>query len=331
LTGRPLHGSGRAGLPHPALVSGDNAEPTQRISGSPGTGTSSAPGCSSGLIVAEVSFHHRSEPPPYLGDAVMHSPFQLGLDPDQLRRPREHRRMTRGRRGTLTLQRMTLSFTTPCRFSPAQQRNWTWLSKPAKTTHRARASPVAWRQRFACSRPRDPPGTTSSRRGTTRFAMKTGESRKKAKRGPRIDMALSHSGSRRLRGRTVIRFGLRRDERSLLELARMLEDRSARVRPAALGWYAGRIHPDRSATEPHAIGTSAGKSPPGIERLLERMPDEKFNVRRAAVLAVGAYRDAGDPCVAQALQSALDDPKHKVAHAAARILGMPCPGCGRTW
>jgi len=149
--------------------------------------------------------------------------------------------------------------------------------------------------------------------------------------GPRIDMALSHSGSRRLRGHTVIRFGLRRDERSLLELARMLEDRSARVRPAALGWYAGRIHPDRSVTEPHAIGTSAGKSPPGIERLLERMPDEKFNVRRAAVLAVGAYRDAGDPCVAQALQSALDDPKHKVAHAAARILGMPCPGCGRTW
>ena len=37
-------------------------------------------------------------------------------------RPRGRRCMTRGRRGSLTLRRMTLPFTTPCRFVPAQRR-----------------------------------------------------------------------------------------------------------------------------------------------------------------------------------------------------------------
>ena len=31
ITPDPLHGSGRAGLPHPALASGDNAQALQRI------------------------------------------------------------------------------------------------------------------------------------------------------------------------------------------------------------------------------------------------------------------------------------------------------------
>ena len=34
----------------------------------------------------------------------------------------ERRRMTRGRRGSLALRRMTLPFTTPCRFVPAHRR-----------------------------------------------------------------------------------------------------------------------------------------------------------------------------------------------------------------
>ncbi|MDY7011067.1 MAG: sigma-70 family RNA polymerase sigma factor [Planctomycetota bacterium] len=153
---------------------------------------------------------------------------------------------------------------------------------------------------------------------------------KEGEEGFRIDMALSRSGSRRLRWRTIIRFGLRRDERSLLELERMLEDRSARVRRAALNWYASRIHPDRSVTGPHAIGTPTSKSLPGIERLMAGMTDENFNVRRAAVLSLGAYRNAGDSRVTQALEKALDDSKHKVRHAAARILGVRCPGCGWT-
>ena len=48
-------------------------------------------------------------------------------------------------------------------------------------------------------------------------------------------------------------------------------------------------------------------------------------------MAFAAYRNSGNPAVARALQNALDDPKHKVRHAAARILAVPCPGCGRAW
>ena len=36
LWARPPHGSGRAGFPHPALASGDDAEPAQRIGEFPG-------------------------------------------------------------------------------------------------------------------------------------------------------------------------------------------------------------------------------------------------------------------------------------------------------
>ena len=149
--------------------------------------------------------------------------------------------------------------------------------------------------------------------------------------GFRVDLALSHSGSARQRRFAVIHFGLRRDERSLDELERMLEDRSARVRQAAVNWYASRIHPDRSVTGPHAIGTRAGKSLPGIERLLTGMTDQNHNVRLAAIQALGAYVNSGDKRVTQALEKALDDTKHKMRHTAARILGVRCPGCGRTW
>ncbi len=148
--------------------------------------------------------------------------------------------------------------------------------------------------------------------------------------GFRIDLALSHSGSARQRLLTVSRFGLRRDERSLRELERMLEDRSARVRRQAVRWYAGRIHPDKP---PGPVGLSmrAARTVRGVQKLLERVNDQNFNVRLVALTAAGAYRNTGDPRVTKALHSALNDPKHKVCHAAARILAAPCPGCGRNW
>jgi RNA polymerase sigma-70 factor (ECF subfamily) len=149
--------------------------------------------------------------------------------------------------------------------------------------------------------------------------------------GFRIDLALSHSGSARQRFSAVSRFGLRRDDRSLRELERMLEDRAARVRRQAVRWYAGRIHPDQSVTGPYLVARPATKASPNLDRLLERMTDENANVRLAAVVAVGAYCGTGGPPVTEALRAALDDPKHKVRHAAARILRVPCPGCGRTW
>ncbi|HUW83520.1 MAG TPA: sigma-70 family RNA polymerase sigma factor [Phycisphaerae bacterium] len=159
----------------------------------------------------------------------------------------------------------------------------------------------------------------------------TGRILEDGEEGYRVDLALSHSGSARQRYFAATRLGLRGDDRSLGELARMLEDRSPRVRRQALRWFAGRIHPDPAATGPFITGRPAVRTVGGLDHLLDRAVDANFNVRLAAVVAIGAYRDAGDPRVVQGLQKALDDPKHKVRHAAARILAVPCPGCGRTW
>jgi RNA polymerase sigma-70 factor (ECF subfamily) len=149
--------------------------------------------------------------------------------------------------------------------------------------------------------------------------------------GLRIDLALSHAGPAHLRHHAATHFGLRRDGRSLRELERMLEDHAARVRAAAVLWYAKRIHPDMSLQHPFDALAPAASAVAGVEKLLERTADENFNVRIRAVMAVGAYLGTGDPRVVEAMQQALDDRKHKVAHAAARLLGVPCRGCGRSW
>lgn len=147
--------------------------------------------------------------------------------------------------------------------------------------------------------------------------------------GFRIAVALSHAGSAQVRWRAAITFGLMNDQRSLRELERMMSDRSAQVR-CALGWYARRIHP-QSPQLPHEVGMPAQEIPPGVERLLELLKDENFNVRKAAVGAVAAYLPTGDPHIVSAMNAALRDPKHKVHHAAARTLRVPCPGCGRSY
>lgn len=151
--------------------------------------------------------------------------------------------------------------------------------------------------------------------------------------GFRVDLALSHSGSARQRGLAASRFGIRRDGPSLIELERMLEDRSARVRRGALVWYAAAIHPGNADQwrGPPEIGEAASTLVGGVDKLLARMRDENSRVRMSALAAVGAYRGTGDPQVREALRKALDDPKHKVRHAAARVLAVPCPGCGKTW
>jgi len=164
-------------------------------------------------------------------------------------------------------------------------------------------------------------------RDETRSLLDAGEE------GFRVDLALSHSGSGRQRSHAAARLGIRRDERSLRELERMLTDRSARVRRGALTWYAAAIHPgnaDRWHGPPEAF-EPAGADVPGLARLLARLDDENHNVRLRAVATVGAYLPSGDKRVIRALHKALDDTKHKVRHAAARLLKAPCPGCGRTW
>jgi len=164
-----------------------------------------------------------------------------------------------------------------------------------------------------------------SLRDQTNWILQAGEE------GFRIDVALSHSGSARQRYHAVTRLALRKDDRGFKQLERLLEDRAARVRRQAVGWYAARIHPDNPSQDVRGFREPARTSVKGLEKLLERLSDENFNVRRAAVAAVGAYVDSGDPRVPQALRGALDDSKHKVRHAAAAILRVPCPGCGRTW
>ena len=79
------------------------------------------------------------------------------------------------------------------------------------------------------------------------------------------------------------------------------------------------------------IGRHAPSAPSGLENILARGHDQSHNVRLAAVQALGTYANSGDKRVTQALEKALDDTKHKVRHTAARILAVPCPGCGRRW
>ncbi len=152
--------------------------------------------------------------------------------------------------------------------------------------------------------------------------------------GFRIDLALSHAGAARQRHYTAIRFGIRGDDRSLRQLERMLEDRSAWVRRTAVRWYTGRIYPDNPPDPYWDMNMPTTRTVSGIEKLLARMSDENFKVRLCAVTAVGAYRDTGETRIIQAIQAlekALDDRKHKVRHAAARVLGVSGPGGGRTW
>ena len=116
----PLNGSGRAGLPHPALASGDDAEAAQWVGmtdadrGQPAVYESqhTVPSKAAILatprqravpepthaepkqverwsvhgnpIVTSVPFHHRSQPLTYLRDGVVHASLELGFHLAQL-------------------------------------------------------------------------------------------------------------------------------------------------------------------------------------------------------------------------------------------------------
>src|SRR5580692_475223 len=112
--------------------------PLQTDVGSPGSLTRCLPTCTGSLTARDpatpcdggapgVAFRH---PPtrrhPGVPAACAAGHIFHGSIPDLYvplstlrRRPRERLRMTRGRCGSLFLQRMKLSFTTPCRFRPA--------------------------------------------------------------------------------------------------------------------------------------------------------------------------------------------------------------------
>src|ERR1043166_5261483 len=115
ITRNPLHGSGRAGLPHPALASGDDAKSPQGIGVSnarrgqptPSEPLHPFPGKTSGLapspqrsvpespnlepecgqrraihghpVIPQMPFHDRAQPPAHLRDGSVQTPPQLGL------------------------------------------------------------------------------------------------------------------------------------------------------------------------------------------------------------------------------------------------------------
>src|SRR5437899_4093406 len=121
VTHNPLHGSGQAGLPHPALTSGNNAHATQGIRMTSASGRQPAidqaphsiPKHAGVLaaprkgampepadlvpkrrqrravhrhpVVTDVPTHDRAQPPADFRDGVMHAPLELDLDLAQLR------------------------------------------------------------------------------------------------------------------------------------------------------------------------------------------------------------------------------------------------------
>ena len=145
--------------------------------------------------------------------------------------------------------------------------------------------------------------------------------------GFRMDVALSKSGPARLRWLAALHFGLRRDSRGAEHLARLMQDGNARVRKTAVRWYGDLIHP----TEPdraRSLARPADSVPDAIDQVIPRLDDVNFRVRMAAVSVLACYARLAAPEVGQALGHAMADPKHKVRHAAARALGVACPGCG---
>jgi HEAT repeat protein len=141
---------------------------------------------------------------------------------------------------------------------------------------------------------------------------------------------LAASPNGRLRWAATGYFAGTRDPRGLEHLKRLLSDESVRIRLSALRGYAARIHPGSGFDPGWGMGLrqEAGSVPEGLEVLIELLDDRNWRVKREAVFALTAYTKSGDRRVQSALEKALADPEHPVHHAAAKALGVPCPGCG---
>jgi len=171
------------------------------------------------------------------------------------------------------------------------------------------------------------------RQGEERRQERMEEARKLLKMGEegfRIAEDLAHSPDDRLRGVAAIYFCACNDPRAADRLRPLLSDECPDVRLRALRSYAAQIHPARSKKErrPRRVQKPPPSVPPGIDALLPMIGDSDVKVRSCAVEALAAYAPLRDRRIESALQQALNDPKHQVRHAAARALGVTCPGCG---
>ncbi len=138
VTHNPLHGSGQADFPHPALTSGDDAHAAQGIRMTSACGRQPAvdqaphpiPKHAGVLatsrkgampepadlvpkhrqrravhghpVVTDVPTHDRSQPPAYFRDGVMHAPLELDLDLTQLRLQPFANRLSQHREPSIT-------------------------------------------------------------------------------------------------------------------------------------------------------------------------------------------------------------------------------------
>ncbi|MHC4714197.1 MAG: sigma-70 family RNA polymerase sigma factor, partial [Planctomycetota bacterium] len=149
----------------------------------------------------------------------------------------------------------------------------------------------------------------------------TDELLRSGEEGFRVAVALSKSDRVDARCEAAVYFALRRYKRGKKHLERLLKDNNSNVRCRALRAYATLIHPEGPDLDAmREIHRPAGTVPAGIENTVAALDDENTKVRWYAVVALGAYASAGDPRVDGALRKALDDPQHKVRHAAARAL-----------
>ncbi|MBN1347245.1 MAG: sigma-70 family RNA polymerase sigma factor [Phycisphaerae bacterium] len=164
---------------------------------------------------------------------------------------------------------------------------------------------------------------------TERRARQTAEILAAGEAGFRLDVELSRSPSAKLRAEAALHFGLRGDDRGRAHLVRMLSDESWKVRRAAIVWFAAAIHPEANVGF-WGIARPADSVPDGIDRLLAMLNDEHPKVRQETLRALAAYAHLDDAQIDAAIHKTLDDRKHKVRHAAARLLELACPGCGAT-
>lgn len=144
--------------------------------------------------------------------------------------------------------------------------------------------------------------------------------------GFRVMMELARSDNGRARNAAAIFFIQSPDARAVDELRRLLSDPAATVRSRALRFYAEKIHP-----APHpGPGWSVQRAdsvPDGVDAILPMLHDENEKVQMDAIRTLSAYANLGAIRIDQALREALRDPRHKVQHASARALEVPCPGC----
>jgi|GEM_PF-2243883 len=147
--------------------------------------------------------------------------------------------------------------------------------------------------------------------------------------GIRVMRELARSANGRARNAAALFFGLSPDPRATTELNRLLSDPAVMVRSRALRFFASRIHPDPVDGSRHQYQEPASSVPEEITAILPLARDPSPKVALEAIACLSAYARFNDRRITRALKQALADPRHKVQHAAARVLGVACPGCSR--